>query len=97
LPNDYSKDSIYTWFPLIHPESMEGYLKDLGKLDGYDLARPKSSAPATTVNGYVEVGQVLRSTDTYVPEYVERAAEVLKGKGCVTHSRLRWISANRIG
>jgi cytochrome P450 len=81
LPNDYSKDSVYTWFPLVHPDKMEGYLKNLGKVDGYDLARPKPSGPVTTVNGYVEVGQVLRSTDKYVPEYVERAAEVLKGKG----------------
>ncbi|KAG2364875.1 putative linoleate diol synthase [Suillus spraguei] len=86
LPNDYSKDSIYTWFPLIHPDSMEGYLKDLGKLDAYNIARPKQSEPATTVDGYVEVGQVLQSTDKYVPEYVERAAEVLKGKGFFTAS-----------
>ncbi|KAG1881160.1 heme peroxidase [Suillus subluteus] len=86
LPNDYSKDSVYTWFPLVHPDSMEGYLKNLGKVDGYDVARPKPSEPATTVDGYVEVGQVLRSTSKYVPEYVERAAEVLKGKGFFTAS-----------
>ncbi|KAG1767154.1 heme peroxidase [Suillus placidus] len=99
LPNDYSKDSIYTWFPLVHPESMEKYLKNLGKLDGYDLARPRPSGPTTTVNGYVEVGQVLKSTDKYVSEYVERAAEVVKGKGFFTASangveeQKRFISA----
>lgn len=86
LPNDYSKDSIYTWFPLIHPDAMQGYLKNLGKLDAYNLARPKQSEPATTVDGYVEVGQVLQSTDKYVPEYVDRAAEVLQGKGFFTAS-----------
>ncbi|KAG2132772.1 heme peroxidase [Suillus clintonianus] len=86
LPNDYTKDSIYTWFPLVHPDSMEGYLKNLNKLDEYSLERPKPSGPATTVNNYVEVGQVLRSTDKYVPEYVDRAAEVLKGKGFFTAS-----------
>ncbi|KAG1765167.1 heme peroxidase [Suillus placidus] len=99
LPNDYSKDSIYTWFPLVHPESMEKYLKNLGKLDGYDLARPRQSGPTTTVNGYVEVGQVLKSTDKYVSVYVERAAEVVKGKGFFTASangveeQKRFISA----
>ncbi|KAG1740010.1 heme peroxidase [Suillus lakei] len=99
LPNDYSKDSIYTWFPLIHPESMEGYLKNLGKLDEYSLAKPTPSGSATTVDGYVEVGQVLKNTDKYVPEYVERAAEVLKGKGFFTASangveeQKRFISA----
>lgn len=97
LPNHYSKDSVYTWFPLVHPDAMEGYLKNLGKVDGYDAARPKPSEPATTVNGYVEVGQVLRSTDKYVPEYVERAAEVLKGKGCVHIPAWVWISTNRMG
>ncbi|KAG2157761.1 heme peroxidase [Suillus bovinus] len=86
LPNDFSKDSIYTWFPLVHPEAMEGYLKNLKKVDEYDINKPKPTEPATTVNGYVEVGQVLRSTDKYVPEYVERAAEVLTGKGFFTAS-----------
>ncbi|KAG1746574.1 heme peroxidase [Suillus paluster] len=86
LPNDYSKDSIYTWFPLVHPEPMEGYLKKLGKLDGYSLARPKPQEPATTVENYVEVGEVLRGTDKFVPEYVEHAAEVITGKGFFTAS-----------
>ncbi|KAG1717309.1 heme peroxidase [Suillus paluster] len=81
LPNDYTIDSIYTWFPFMHPEPMEGYLKKLGKLDGYSLARPKPSGPCTTVTNYVEVGQVLHSAEKFVPEYVERAAKVINGKG----------------
>ncbi|KAG2138289.1 heme peroxidase [Suillus clintonianus] len=81
LPNDYTADSIYTWFPFMHPERMEGYLKDLDKLDGYSLARPKPRGPCTNVTNYVEVGQVLLSTTKFVPEYIERAAEIIKGKG----------------
>lgn len=80
LPNDYSVDSIYTWFPLVQPESMEGYLKALGKLDGYSVARPKPRRTAATVDNYVEVGQVLRSTDKFIPESAERAAGIIKGK-----------------
>jgi len=79
LPNDYSKDSVYTWFPLMQPESMEGYLKKLGKLDGYSVAQPQSQVPPVTVDNYADIRQLLRSTDKFVPEYVERAAEV---KGC---------------
>ncbi|KAG1742705.1 heme peroxidase [Suillus paluster] len=75
LPNDYTEDSIYTWFPLMHPEPMEGYLKKLGKVGGYSVARPKPRGPFTTVS------HVLRSTDKFVPEYVDRAAEVIEGKG----------------
>ncbi|KAG2350116.1 heme peroxidase [Suillus weaverae] len=87
LPNDYSADSIYTWFPFMHPERMEGYLKDLGKLDGYTLARPKPRGPCTNVTNYVEVGHVLRNTTKFVPEYVDRAAEVIKGKGFFAASK----------
>ncbi|KAG0693723.1 heme peroxidase [Suillus ampliporus] len=81
LPNDYTEDSIYTWFPLMHPEPMEGYLKKLGKVGGYSLTRPKPRGPFITVKNYVEVSQVLRSTEKFMPECVERAAEVIKGEG----------------
>jgi len=86
LPNDYSADSIYTWFPLVHPESMEGYLKKLGKLDGYSPLRPKPSGPVTTIENYVVVGQVLRSTDKFVPENAERAANIIRGRGYVEYT-----------
>lgn len=86
LPNDYTTDSIYTWFPLMHPEPMEGYLKNLDKLDGYSLARPQPNAPPTKVNNYVDVCQLLRRTDQFVPEYFERAAGVIRGKGCAGHA-----------
>ena len=81
LPNDYSMDSIYTWFPLMQPESMKGYLEKLGKLDGYSVAQPQSQVPPATVDNYADIRQLLRSSDKFVPEYVERAAEVIKGKG----------------
>ncbi|OAX33207.1 heme peroxidase [Rhizopogon vinicolor AM-OR11-026] len=81
LPNDYTADSIYTWFPFVHPESMKGFLENLGKIDGYSLERPKPRGPPTTVSNYVDVGQVLRNSDKFVPEYVERAAAVIQGKG----------------
>jgi len=62
---------------------MEGYLKTLGKLDEYSLARPKPRGPSTTVNNYVEVGEVLLSAAKFMPEYVERAAGLINGKGYV--------------
>ncbi|OAX39674.1 heme peroxidase [Rhizopogon vinicolor AM-OR11-026] len=81
LPNDYTVDSIYTWFPFVHPEPMADFLKNLGKLNEYSLERPKACGPSTIVKNYVEIEQVLRSTDKFVPEYIERAAEIIKGKG----------------
>ncbi|KAF9223967.1 heme peroxidase [Gyrodon lividus] len=81
LPNDYDEKSVYTWFPLMHPEAMEKNLKDLGKLDDYTLERPRNRIPATTVNSYVEVGEVLRDSHIFIAESEERAREVIKGEG----------------
>ncbi|KAI6041268.1 heme peroxidase [Pisolithus marmoratus] len=81
LPGQYNETSIYTWFPLIHPEAMEKFLKDLGKLDQYTLERPKPSSDCVTVSNYVEVGEVLRDETCFAPDYASRAKEVIKGKG----------------
>jgi linoleate 10R-lipoxygenase len=81
LPNDYDEKSVYTWFPLMHPEAMEENLKNLGKLDDYVLERPKKRTPATTVNNYVEVGEVLKDNSNFVAQSEERAKEVIKGEG----------------
>ncbi|KAG6381666.1 heme peroxidase [Boletus reticuloceps] len=81
LPNDYDEKSVYTWFPLMQPEAMGKYLKDIGKLDGYSLERPKQHVPPTTVSGYVEVGEVLRDTQSFTAMAEHRASEVIKGKG----------------
>ncbi|KAF9240684.1 heme peroxidase [Melanogaster broomeanus] len=81
LPNDYDEKSVYTWFPLMHPEAMETNLKNLGKLGDYSLTRPIKSIPPTTVKSYVEVGEVLRDSVDFTPESEVRAKEVIEGKG----------------
>ncbi|KAH7927845.1 heme peroxidase [Leucogyrophana mollusca] len=87
LPEQYDKDSVYTWFPLMHPDAMKTNLTKLHKINGYSLERPKPrSTSVTKVDGYVEVGEVLRNGEKFEPEYVERAKEVVKGKGFFTAS-----------
>ncbi|KAH7890809.1 heme peroxidase [Phlebopus sp. FC_14] len=86
LPHDYDEKSVYTWFPLMHPSAMETNLKNLHKLDGYSLERPKPRGDATTISGYVEVGEALREGEQFAGDYVERAKEVIKGKGFFTAS-----------
>lgn len=81
LPNDYDVKSVYTWFPLMQPQEMEKYLKDLGKLDDYSVERPIQRVPPTTVSGYVEVGEVLRDGQSFTAMCQERANEVIKGSG----------------
>lgn len=86
LPNDYDEKSVYTWFPLMHPESMEKNLKNLGKLDDYSTERPKKRVPSTNVSGYVEVGEVLRDAQSFTAVSEKRASEVIKGKGQVIYT-----------
>lgn len=86
LPNNYDERSVYTWFPLMHPEAMEKALKDLGKQDDYSLERPKNRSPPTTVSGYVEVGEVFRDAQNFTAVAEQRASEVFKGKGFVIYT-----------
>jgi cytochrome P450 len=81
LPNDYDEKSVYTWFPLMHPDAMKTNLTNLGKLDDYSIERPIQTFPITTVKSYVEVGEVLRDSQNFIPESEVRAKEVIKGKG----------------
>ncbi|KAI9464255.1 heme peroxidase [Boletus coccyginus] len=99
LPNDYDEKSVYTWFPLMHPDAMEKYLKDIGKIGDYSLERPKQCVPSTDVSGYVEVGEVLRDAQSFTPVSEGRASEVIKGRGFfsasadVVHVQKEFISA----
>ncbi|KAG6334671.1 hypothetical protein ID866_4420 [Astraeus odoratus] len=82
LPGQYDEKSVYTWFPLIHPEAMEKFLKDLGKANQYTTERPKpTDVEPRVVASYVEVGEVLRDTAAFTPDYAKRAEEVINGKG----------------
>ncbi|KAL4078615.1 heme peroxidase [Scleroderma yunnanense] len=81
LPGQYDEKSVYTWFPLVHPTTMETNLKNLGKLKDYSLERPKAADVKTTVSNYVEAGEVLRDNTVFATDYVQRAQEVIKGKG----------------
>ncbi|EGN96758.1 hypothetical protein SERLA73DRAFT_93339 [Serpula lacrymans var. lacrymans S7.3] len=86
LPNDFTKNSVYTWFPLMTPDAMEPHLKKLKLLDQYDLKRPGVTPGTSAVEGYVEVGEILKDTSKFGTEYAARAKEVIKGKGFYTAS-----------
>ena len=86
LPNDYDEKSVYTWFPLMHPEPMEKYLKDLGKQDDYSVERPKKRLPSTNVSGYLKAREALRDAQSFTAVSEKRASEVIKGKGQVIYT-----------
>ncbi|OBZ73945.1 Linoleate 10R-lipoxygenase [Grifola frondosa] len=81
LPEQYTSDSSYTWFPLMTPEAMEVILTKLGSTDTYDMSRPRTVAPIKEVSEYVDVAQVLVSEDTFNVRHAGRAARVVHGQG----------------
>ncbi|RDB20840.1 Linoleate 10R-lipoxygenase [Hypsizygus marmoreus] len=84
LPNNYTENSVYTFFPFMTPDSMKTHLTKLKVVDQYDLSRPGSNTAVTTVNGYAQVGEILSSKDAFISPYAARAARVIPGKGFYT-------------
>ncbi|KIP10018.1 hypothetical protein PHLGIDRAFT_101881 [Phlebiopsis gigantea 11061_1 CR5-6] len=82
LPQHYTSESSYTWFPLMTPDAMQKILTTLGDSDKYQLARPTPTAAPRTVAAYREVAQVLGAPG-FAPLCAGRAAQVISGDGCV--------------
>lgn len=87
LPEDFSDNSIYTFFPLMTPQSMKVHLKKLNLLDSYDLSRPKHKPCATAVEDYASIVAVLKEPHGFRAQYGEKARKVVKGKGYVFTAR----------
>jgi linoleate 10R-lipoxygenase len=81
LPNDFTSNSVYTFFPLMTPDSMKTNLTKLELMDKYDLSRPKSQPTSQIIKEYSEVAEILKNTDGFVPPYASRASKVIKGNG----------------
>ncbi|KAF9259925.1 linoleate diol synthase [Marasmius fiardii PR-910] len=86
LPNQFSENSTYAFFPLMTPDSMKGYLKDLKCSDKYDLTRSGSFPSYQPVKDYRQIGDILKSNSFKTPRYQDRAGRVIKGKGFFTVS-----------
>ncbi|KAF7294502.1 Heme peroxidase [Mycena kentingensis (nom. inval.)] len=80
LPNSFTEDSSYAFFPLMTPTAMKTNLTKLHKLEGYDLTRPKDMPPPMIIQDYAQVAEALKSTK-YTTAYAARAGRVVKGKG----------------
>ena len=81
LPNDYTENSVYTFFPLMTPESMKTNLTKLNLLDKYDLSRPQTRTPLKIVSDHAEVVKLLNDKESTSKPYAARVARVIKGKG----------------
>ncbi|TFK29651.1 heme peroxidase [Coprinopsis marcescibilis] len=81
LPENFSDNSVYTFFPLMTPQSMATHLKKLNKLDLYDLSRPKARNPSTVVDDYSQIVTILKEVNAFRTPYGEKARKLIKGKG----------------
>jgi linoleate 10R-lipoxygenase len=81
LPNHFTENSTYTWFPLMTPEAMQVNLTSLNLINKYDLNRPTSKAPYITVKGHAEIAQILGDPETFRTPYLARASTVIPGAG----------------
>ena len=81
LPNHYSADSSYTWFPLMTPDAMNKILGKLGQLNTYDLARPATQKPVPVFSSYDDVKMVLTDEKNFGTGFPERVKELVSGPG----------------
>lgn len=89
LPEHFTENSVYTWFPLMTPAAMKVNLEAMGKLDQYNVSRPGTNPTCTHVKDHSQVAQILADT-TFTTVYEAKASTVIKGKGyanlCIEHS-----------
>jgi linoleate 10R-lipoxygenase len=80
LPGEFSENSIYSWFPLQTPESMEVFLRKLGTADRYNFNRPPDPSPIVIAKEYNDVQQILGSAQFRHP-YGDKGARIVSGEG----------------
>jgi len=80
MPEQFTPNSTYAFFPLMTPAAMEVYLKDLKQLDKYDMKRPTARASGQVAKDYAQVGNIIKDPK-FIAHYQARARLVIPGKG----------------
>lgn len=81
LPNNYSHDSTYTWFPLMTPDAMSNVLTNLGDVKKYDLGKPQEFTGVPQVTSYRDVSDVLKNPKKFAAAHQARCSFIVKGQG----------------
>ncbi|KAF5387399.1 hypothetical protein D9757_005780 [Collybiopsis confluens] len=80
LPGQFTENSTYAFFPLMTPDAMSVFLKDLDALEKYDMKRPVPRAVGQVAKDYHQVGNIIKDPK-FITHYEERAKHVVSGKG----------------
>ncbi|EJD44726.1 putative linoleate diol synthase [Auricularia subglabra TFB-10046 SS5] len=82
LPNNFTHDSTYTWFPLMTPKAMKGILTNLELADKYDFSRPAAKPAVVSVEKYDAVQRVMANEDfAFASPYGKAARKLVSGPG----------------
>jgi hypothetical protein len=81
LPDNFTENSVYAFFPLMTPDSMKTNLTNLDVLDQYDLVRPTTKQATDVINTHATVASILKDKEGFIAPYKSRVDRVLKGKG----------------
>ena len=81
LPDEFTDNSIYAWFPLMTPQAMDEILTELDQKDKYDFVRPKSAYGAHEFEEYGEVSGILGNKEKFRHPFLPRVSKVVRGPG----------------
>ncbi|OJT01856.1 Linoleate 10R-lipoxygenase [Trametes pubescens] len=81
LPEHYTSDSTYTWFPLMTPPAMQTILTKLGDTNLYSCARPGGPEPVQVLGTYADARQVLKDEKSFATGFADRVGRLVRGNG----------------
>ncbi|KAF8653539.1 hypothetical protein AX16_003904 [Volvariella volvacea WC 439] len=83
LPNNFTENSVYTFFPLMLPSEMKTHLTKMGAIDQYSLARPGSTALPEIISDYGRASKIL-TDKSFTDPYKSRVQRIIHGSGWYT-------------
>lgn len=90
LPEHYTSDSTYTWFPLMTPHAMQAVFTKLGDTGLYSCARPGGPQPVQVLGTYADARQVLKDEKSFATGFADRAGRLVRAPGCVYFRPASW-------
>ena len=81
LPNEFTYNSVYAWFPLMTPEAMDQIFTKIGGKEEYDLVRTGSSRITLGFKEYGQVSGILANKKKFKYPFLDRIATVIHGPG----------------
>jgi len=81
IPDEFTENSIYAWFPLMTPRAMDEILTGLDQKEKYDFTRFKSARGAYEFKEYGEVYGILQQAEKFRHPFLPRITKVIRGPG----------------